>query len=72
MPDSSAIAPHAVSSDHARRRRTDQHFLQLEVVLRELLLHLLARLLLDRAAILNQLDQRARQQPDPGQGRVDL
>ena len=46
----------------ARRRggRADQHFFQLQVVVRELFLHLLAGLLLDGAALLHQLDQRAR------------
>ena len=48
-----------LAAGHTRRRRADQHFLQFQVVLRELLLHLLARHLLDGAAVLDQLNQRA-------------
>jgi len=40
-------------------RRADQHLLQLEVVVRELLAHLLTGEILDRAAILQELDERA-------------
>jgi hypothetical protein len=40
-------------------RRADQHLLQFEVIEVELGLHLLARLALDRAAVLQQLDQGA-------------
>ena len=51
----------ALRRPRAGRRRADQHLEQLEVVVRELLLHLARpRLLLDRAAVLDELDERAR------------
>ena len=48
-----------LAAARAGRRRADQHLLQLEVVVRELRLHLLARQVLDLAAVLQELDQRA-------------
>jgi hypothetical protein len=49
-----------LASDGSRRRGADENLLQLEVVLRELFLHLLARYLLDGTPILDELNQSPR------------